>query len=398
MQTANQSAARVANRNLLIALNMLVVFLYWMAQYIFMPTLPVYIRTKTDDLAMVGAVLAMYGLWQAFFRLPLGIVSDWLGWRKPFILACIVLLGVGSWLMGAADGVAQIFIGRILTGVAASAWVVLIVAFNSLFPPEEAVRATLLLTLVNSSGRLVGTASTGFLNNYGGYSLAFFASMFCAALAFIAMFLVKEVRRPSTRPTFASIFSLILRADVLWPSLTNAVVQHVIWGATFGFMPLLAKQVGVSEVMQSMLVSLNLLINISGTLFATVLIKRIGLFRLLMSSIVTLSAGCVVAALSTSFVDILMAQCCFGLGAGIGYPVLMGLSIRQVGDAERGTAMGLHQAIYAVGMFSGPWLSGLLAKHFGLSPMFAWTGAACLLFGLIGTYSIQQIFSHSQQQ
>ena len=380
------------NRNPLIALLIVVVFFYWMAQYIFMPTLPVYVRTKTDDLAMVGTALAMYGLWQAFFRLPLGIVSDWLGWRKPFILACIVLLGVGSWLMGAADGVTQILIGRILTGVAASAWVVLIVTFNSLFPAKEAVRATLLLTVVNSSGRLVGTASTGFLNTYGGYPLAFFASVACAALAFIAMCFVKEVRRPSTRPTVASIFSLLLRPDVLCPSLTNMVLQHVIWGAAFSFMPLLAKQAGVSEVMQSMLVSLNLLINISGTLFAAALIKRIGLFRLLIGSIVTLAAGCVLAALSASLVGILIAQCCFGLGAGIGYPVLMGLSIRKVSDAERGSAMGLHQAIYAVGMFSGPWLSGMLANRFGLSPMFAATGAACLVCGLFGTYRVKQIF------
>ncbi len=381
------------NRNLLIALLIVVVFFYWMAQYIFMPTLPVYVRTKTDDLAMVGTVLAMYGLWQAFFRLPLGIVSDWLGWRKPFILACIVLLGVGSWLMGEADGVTQILIGRILTGVAASAWVVLIVTFNSLFPAKEAVRATLLLTVVNSSGRLVGTASTGFLNTYGGYPLAFFASVACAVIAFIAMCFVKEVRRPSTRPTVASIFSLLLRPDVLCPSLTNMVLQHVIWGAAFSFMPLLAKQAGVSEVMQSMLVSLNLLINISGTLFATALLKRVGLFRLLLASMTTLSAGCIVAAFSASLVGILIAQCCFGLGAGIGYPVLMGLSIRKVGDAERGTAMGLHQAIYAVGMFSGPWLSGLLANRFGLSPMFAATGVACLVCGLFGTYRVKQIFS-----
>ncbi len=383
------------NRKLLLALHIVVVFFYWMAQYIFMPTLPVYVRTKTGDLAMIGVVLAMYGLWQACFRLPLGIVSDWLGRRKLFILACIVLLGVGSWLMGTADGVAQILIGRILTGIAASAWVVLIVAFNSLFPSEEAVRATLLLTLVNSAGRLVGTTSTGFLNERGGYPLAFFASMFCAALAFVAMLLVKEVRRPPKRPTFDSIFRLIVRPDVLWPSLSNAVVQHVIWGATFGFMPLLAKQVGVSEVMQGMLVSLNLLINISGTLFATALIKRIGLFRLLVASMSALSAGCAVAALSSSFTGILLAQCCFGLGAGIGYPVLMGLSIRKVDDPERGTAMGLHQAIYAVGMFSGPWLSGILAERIGLAPMFGATGAACLFCGLFGAYQVKRIFSQS---
>jgi len=397
MQNPAQSGALTTNRNLLIALNMLIVFLYWMAQYVYVPTLPVYVRTETDNLAMVGTVLAMYGLWQAIFRLPLGIVSDWLGWRKPFIIACILLVGAGAWLMGTADGVTQILIGRIFTGIAASTWVLLIVAFNSLFPPEEAVRATSLLTLVNSVGRLAGTASTGFLNERGGYPLAFFAAMFCAVLALAAILPLKEERRPSKRPTFEGISRLILRRDVLWPSLLGAVIQHVIWGTTFGFLPLLAKQVGASDVMQSTLVSLNLLINITGNLIVSTLLKRIGLFRLVYISILLLFGGCAFAAFSSSLPGVLIAQCCLGFGAGMGYPLLMGLSIREVSEAERGTAMGLHQAIYAVGMFSGPWLSGLLAKHFGLSPMFAATGTACLVCGLFGTYWVKQIFSHSQQ-
>jgi DHA1 family multidrug resistance protein-like MFS transporter len=66
--------------------------------------------------------------------------------------------------------------------------------------------------------------------------------------------------------------------------------------------------------------------------------------------------------------------------------VLMGMSIQRVADAERATAMGLHQAVYAIGMFSGPWLSGILADAMGIQPMFGVTAAACLALGLFGTY------------
>ena len=67
-----------------------------------------------------------------------------------------------------------------------------------------------------------------------------------------------------------------------------------------------------------------------------------------------------------------------GLGQGIVYPVLMGMSIRDVADQERTTAMGLHQAVYAAGMFAGPWLSGILADAIGLQPMVGVTAFACL--------------------
>ena len=73
------------------------------------------------------------------------------------------------------------------------------------------------------------------------------------------------------------------------------------------------------------------------------------------------------------------------MGQGIGYPVLMGLSIQYVVDAERTTAMGLHQAVYAIGMFGGPWLSGLLADAMGIQPMFGVTAFVCLALGLFST-------------
>jgi predicted MFS family arabinose efflux permease len=35
--------------------------------------------------------------------------------------------------------------------------------------------------------------------------------------------------------------------------------------------------------------------------------------------------------------------------------------------------MGIHQSLYAVGMFTGPWLSGILADRLGVQPMFVVT-------------------------
>jgi len=62
----------------------------------------------------------------------------------------------------------------------------------------------------------------------------------------------------------------------------------------------------------------------------------------------------------------------------------MGASIQHVQNADRSTAMGLHQAVYAVGMFAGPALSGVLAKAMGIQPMFGVTAVACLALGLSG--------------
>jgi MFS family permease len=47
--------------------------------------------------------------------------------------------------------------------------------------------------------------------------------------------------------------------------------------------------------------------------------------------------------------------------------------------------MGLHQAVYAIGMFVGPWLSGIFANALGLRPMLGITAGMCLVLGVLGT-------------
>src|SRR5690606_11497271 len=117
----------VQNRQMILRLYIGAVFLYWAGLYLYVPTLPVYVKSKSDDLALVGLVLSMYGLWQAVVRLPLGIAADWLGRRKPFILIGFVFVGLGAWLMGVSEGIPGLIIGRSITGLAAAPWVPLVV-------------------------------------------------------------------------------------------------------------------------------------------------------------------------------------------------------------------------------------------------------------------------------
>jgi MFS family permease len=172
---------------------------------------------------------------------------------------------------------------------------------------------------------------------------------------------------------------------VLLPSLLSAVSQYANWAITFGFMPVLAEKLGATDVAQSLLVSMNLGVLTLGNLVATAVVNRIGARRLVQAGFLLLSAGIGGAALAPALPFLFVAQLCIGLSTGVSYPVLMGMSIRHVAEGERTTAMGLHQAVYAVGMFSGPWLSGMLADALGMRPMFGVTAGFCLAAGLFLT-------------
>ena len=386
-QTTSTSipASTAGERRVKLVLFMAVVFFYWMCLYVYVPTLPTYAQTKTDNLALVGTILAQYGLWQAIVRLPIGIASDWIGRRKPFILAGMMLAAAGAWAMGSAGDATGVLIGRAITGLAAGTWVPLVVAFSSLFPPAEAVRASSLLTLVGSIGRVLATSSNGPLNNLGGYGLPFMVAAGVAGVALLVTVAVPEKPLPAKPPSLDRLARLAGRRDVLLPSLLSAVAQYVVWGVSFGFLPILAKQLGANAVILSLFTTVNLLCYIGGNLTATAAVKRFGAPRMAYFSFTLMALGTIGAALAPSLPALMAAQICLGIATGVGYPVLMGMSIVYVAEHERATAMGLHQAVYAIGMFAGPWLSGILAQLIGIRPMFGVTAFAALLLGLLGT-------------
>jgi MFS family permease len=379
-------------RHFNVALIAVVGFLYWIGLYLYVPTLPNYIQAKTADLAMVGTILSMYGLWQGIIRLPLGIAADWHGRRKPFVAGCLVLLALGAFLLGSAQSAGGLLIGRIITGLAAGTWVPLVVLFNSFFPPEDSVRATAMLNFVAFAGRMLATGLNGWLNDLGGYTLAFYLAAGVSVLAALVILTTHEEPRPPRSPSLTALGRLVTRRDVLLPSILSIIIHYIAFGTTFGFLPILAKGMGADDVTQSMLVTLNVAMTIVSSVLVTSLSKRVDNRLLVYISSISAALGTILAAYTPSLTLLYVAQALLGIGFGMGYSVTMGMSIQYVQDYERTTAMGLYQALYSIGMFAGPWISGMLAGAMGIRTMLLVTAFATLLpslvlTGLLGVYA-----------
>ncbi len=381
-----KSQGRVQHRSLTIVLYGAACFMFWAAMYTYVPTLSTYAESMSPNLSLVGVVVAQYGLWQAVARLPLGVVSDWIGRRKPFIIGGFLLAGLGALVMGSSEGVLGLAVGRGITGLAAATWVLIVVAFSSLFPAEDAVRASAIMSLVGASGRVLATFSNGFLNEWGGYPLAYFVGAALAAVATLIVVPIQEARRERKPPTLRGVGKLITRRDVLVPALLAAVSQYAVWGTTLGLTPVLATRLGAADRHLGMLVSMNMLVGVGGNLLTATIIRWIGARRLIVVGFVVFAIGLVAVALAPSLGVLFAAQFVMGLAQGVSYPVLMGMSIRYVEEGQRSTAMGLHQAVYGVGMFVGPAVTGLLGDLIGLPVTFILTAVVTSLVGMLGTW------------
>jgi MFS family permease len=356
--------------------------IFFAALYTYVPGLPAYVALRTSSLTEVGVVLSMYGLWMAVLRMPLGVIMDATGRNKPYLVSGVLMAGAGAVVMMLGRSVGLLSLGRALTGVSAAAWVPMMVAFAGFFPPEQTIFATSLASFASSFGQMIGTSSMGFLEMLGGHDLPFIAA---AVLALAATVIIVFVRIPRADKAHRgmvsarSILSIFSRRDVLIPSFTNALCQFGVWAITFGFMPLLARQIGAGSVAVSLLMTLNIVANMAANLFATAVAGRGGRKILLYGSFAAFAAGAVLAAVSGSVALLFVSTVVMGLANGLFFPILLGLSIEGVDAFHRSTAMGIHQAVYAVGMFSGPWISGIIADAVGIRGMFAIVAAFSLV-------------------
>lgn len=383
-ETTSGTATRHRRRN--ITLCVIASVLYWIALYLYRPTLSTYVENMLpNELALVGVILSMYGLGQMIIRVPLGMASDWAGRRKPFIMGGFMLAAIGAAVMGRFPSAGGLLGGHAIVGFAAGTWVPLVVLFSSFFPAREAVRASSMLTLVGSLGRTAATAITGLLNDQYGYSMAFMLAVVAALVAVAIMAPSRETALPASPPSLRSLLALLTRRDVLVPSLLSMIMMYAVWSSVFGFVPILAKELGASDVVISLMVSSNILVVVLGNLIATAVVLRFGEARMLYATFALIAIGLAGMAAAPTVPLLIAAQFCIGLAQGLGYPVLMGLSIRDVQEAQRSTAMGLHQSIYAIGMFAGPALTGVLAERLGLHHTFYVTATMTLLIGLFGT-------------
>ena len=89
--------------------------------FMVLPVMSLYFEGYHQSSAfMLGLALGIYGLTQAIFQIPLGLLSDKIG-RRPVIFGGLLLFILGSVVAAYADSAAGVIIGRALQGMGAIA-------------------------------------------------------------------------------------------------------------------------------------------------------------------------------------------------------------------------------------------------------------------------------------
>ncbi len=360
-----------------------VTFLFWCSLYNHVSILSGRSEEVGATAFFIGIISGAYGFSQMLFRIPLGIWSDRIQKRSVFITGAFVSTLVAGLLMYMVPTPMGLFIGRVLCGLSASAYVQMTVLFSSYFSDEETPKAmgtmVSLMYLSQMSGMLFG----GTLADHFGKPSTFLLTAGVAALGFVLSLFVYDKPIDREPINFHDIKAVVKGRWLIVASILAIVVQALAFGRSWAFVPLAANRIGATAMEQSFSTSI---FTLTSMLSAFV----IGRLRwnergLILIGFGLQALGSFIIPLVPTLGGLYLSQGLTGIGNGVIFTLLMGMAIRGISEHLRGTAMGTFQALYGIGMFIGPVFFGALAESYPLNVGFIATGILSLM-GLVAAY------------
>ena len=320
---------------------------------------------------MVGIVLSAYAIPQVLLRIPTGILSDRLGRRKFLVAGGIIFTSLGAFGLGISATPWLLFFSRMITGIGASSWVVIPLYFSAYYPESDSGKAIGLNNFVRNLALITATASGGFVAEAFGLNSPFFMAALLGVLALIALMLTREspISRIPAR-TWTSTLSIASRPLLLLVSLMSILLYFSTFTGVFGFIPIYAAEIGASTSQLGLITMINLGAGAVGTLAAVWTWRRLGYRSTIVWSALLIAASMFAIPYTATVPVLMIVQVIGGLGSGVLSTLFMVLSIRGLPQQQQATAMGIYQAIYAIGMLAGPLISGIMGANMGLSTIF----------------------------
>ncbi|GGD67630.1 MFS transporter [Paenibacillus nasutitermitis] len=387
-----ESAARLSQPNLALSRFDHIVFiavtlLYWSTLYVYVPILTPFMKEGGYSDVLIGVVLGSYGFTQMFIRFPLGLLSDKMHKRKPFMmlgllsgaLSCLLFMIPGSWMWPLA--------GRIMSGVCASAWVAFTVLYAAYFSAGEATKAMSNISFLTVIGQLIGMTLSGWLADTFNWNAAFIVGIGFGVTGFLLTFAVKEPQGGVTRSPISLQYlrDVIRNRTLLQVSLLSILAHSVLFITMFGFTPLKATSLGATSGQLTIIVIAFMVPHaVTSLLSGRIIAPRIGTWNVAAAGFALSAVFTVAIAYSPSLGWLAATQALNGFAQGLHLPLLLGLAIQPFEPSKRATAMGFYQAVYSIGMFAGPFLAGFINDGFGREYGF-WLGGAFALSAVVLT-------------
>jgi MFS family permease len=336
---------------------------------------PYAMQLKGHSAFLVGVALGAYGLTQAIFQIPLGMLSDRLG-RKPVIVCGLLLFFLGSVVAASADSITGVIIGRALQGAGAIAAAVMAMLAD-LTRDEQRTKAMLLIGITIGGAFVVSLLLGPVLDGAIGVRGIFWLT---AGLALVAVALlltavptpVRSTHHLDAEPVPAQFLEVLRNKELLRLDL-GIFVLHMVLTALFVVVPIALIRYGGLPVREhwhvylpAMILSLLVVlpaINIGERKHKLRYIFMAAIFVLAVSQLVLFKGY-------QSLIWLAGALFLFFVGFNMLEALLPSLISKIAPVDSKGTAIGVYTTFEFLGAFIGGTSGGWLLGQYGMASVF----------------------------
>ncbi len=222
--------------------------------FMILPVFSVYAAHVPNATAtLIGITLGIYGLTQAIFQIPFGMLSDYIG-RKPVIFAGLCLLILGSVICALSHSIYFLMLGRALQGTGAIGSTVLALVAD-LTRDASRGKAMAFIGLAIGFAFTIAMIAGPTLNHWFHLSGIFWATAILACVGLLLLLIVPKPLTPlKTSENIGKKFSTLLKNTQILRLNFSIFSLHVILTALFVAIPiLLTRDMQLSEPHQIIL-------------------------------------------------------------------------------------------------------------------------------------------------
>jgi len=325
---------------------------------------------------MIGTILSSYGLVQLIMRIPIGIFSDRIGKKKPFMLFGLSSSVVSGLVFFFGKTPIIMLLGRTLAGLTASAWAIFMVNFGSYYPTDKQSKAMGVIGTTSFIGQVLATLCGGIIANVFNERLTFLISSLVGLLGVIMVLVLPEkTTSNSIQPKISDFFEMLKNKDLLFFSALAIIMQIAVFSGVLGFVPNILKNLGSSNIVLGVATAFSSLLSIitsllSGTFFE----NKVGFKPSIAVSFAIVSLMLVLIGIASNIPMILVLVLITSAPRGLIQTMLNSLAIRGIKSELRSAAASVFQSIYGLGMTIGPAITGIVADRFGVTVAFITIG------------------------
>lgn len=351
---------------------LIVVVFFWFAQYVYIPFQTPFLASLNVAASFIGIVVGAYGVSQMALRVPVGVIADLRPNHKRLIQIGTLLAGLASLLRFLLPNATGFLIGNILSGFASATWISFMVYFMSLHDGFSQGTATAKVIMANNLGILLGFLTSSLFYNQIGMRYICLLSILAGLIGFaISTKLANVPTVPSQRHTITELLSVGLDGKLILFSCLALIQQGIQMAATMSFTNQVIAGIGANSFEVGLSSIIYMLSAVSFSKLASMITfnQRRNALAIPLSFLL-LAAYCLLIPLAPTISMIFFLQIIPGIGTGILFSLLTSEAMSSVPASKKSSAMGIFQAIYAIGMTLLPILVGALSSTYDLKVAF----------------------------